>query len=100
MVKNIFRMNYCLVFVLLVICFSSCFFLLILTFNNWYFRLEAYDRNQDFGGQDNTGEDYFMEIPHSTLYKDINSETVFVEFKIGAIEAYLNALNKYMDLNA
>ena len=62
--------------------------------------MEAYDRNQDFGKRDVLGEDYIMDLPDNILYKDINSETIFVEFKMGAIEAYLRTMNKSIDSDA
>jgi hypothetical protein len=39
-------------------------------------------RNQDFGNQDEVGEEYSMVLPDSSLYKDFNSETDFVDLKM------------------
>ena len=41
-----------------------------------------------------------MDIPNISEYKDINSETEFVEIKMGAIKAYLDQMDKTLDSNA
>ncbi|CAC5426674.1 unnamed protein product [Mytilus coruscus] len=58
-------------------------------------RLEAYDRNKDFGNQDEVGEEYSMTLPDSFLYKDFNSGTEFVDFKMETIEVYLKPMDKH-----
>ena len=62
--------------------------------------MEAYDRNQDFGGQEDLGEEFSMSLPDVSTYKDINNETEFVDFKMGAIETYLEQMDKVMDCDA
>ncbi|CAC5413912.1 unnamed protein product [Mytilus coruscus] len=56
-------------------------------------RLEAYDRNQDFGGQEDLGEDFSMSLPELSKYKDMNTETEFVDFRMGAVETYLEQMD-------
>ena len=63
-------------------------------------RLEAYDRNQNFGSLDDLGDDYSMDLPDISLYKDVNNETVFVDIKMGAIKSYLNQMDKTLDSDA
>lgn len=63
-------------------------------------RLEAYDRNKDFGNQDKVGEEYSMTLPDSFLYKDFNSGTEFVNFKMETIEVYLKPMDKVLDSDA
>ena len=41
-----------------------------------------------------------MEIPNISEYKDINSESKFVEIKMGAIKAYLDQMDKTLDSDA
>ncbi|CAC5390636.1 unnamed protein product [Mytilus coruscus] len=62
--------------------------------------LEAFDRNQDFGGQEDLGEDFSMSLPELSKYKDMNTETEFVDFKIGAVETYLEQMDKSLDCDA
>ena len=64
------------------------------------FRLEAYDRNQDFGNQDEVGEEYSMVLQDSSVYKDFNSETDFVDLKMENIEVYLKPMEKTIDSDA
>ncbi|CAC5413913.1 unnamed protein product [Mytilus coruscus] len=63
-------------------------------------RLEAYDRNQDFGGQEDLGEDFSMSLPELSKYKDMNTETEFVDFRMGAVETYLEQMDKSLDCDA
>lgn len=62
--------------------------------------MEAYDRNHDFGGQEDLGEDFSMSLPALPKYKDINNATEFFEFKMGAIETYLEQMDKRLDCDA
>ncbi|CAC5388039.1 unnamed protein product [Mytilus coruscus] len=64
------------------------------------YKLEAYDRNQDFGGQEDLGEDFSMSLPELSKYKDMNTETEFVDFKMGAVETYLEQMDKSLDCDA
>lgn len=41
-----------------------------------------------------------MDIPNISEYKDINSETEYVEIKMGAIKAYLDQMDKILDSDA
>ena len=66
----------------------------------FFFRLEAYDRNKDFGNQDEVGEEYSMTLPDSILYKDFNSGTEFVDFKMETIEVYLKPMDKVLGSDA
>ncbi|CAC5390071.1 unnamed protein product [Mytilus coruscus] len=63
-------------------------------------RLEAYDKNKDFGNQDEVGEGYSMTLPDSFLYKDVNSGNEFVDFKMETIEVYLKPTEKALDSDA
>lgn len=62
--------------------------------------MEAYDRNQDFGGQEDLGEDFLMSLPELYKYKDMNTETEFVDFRMGAVETYLEQMDKSLDCDA
>jgi hypothetical protein len=46
----------------------------------------------DFGNEDEVGEEYSMVLPDSSLYKDFNSETDFVDLKMENIEVYLKPM--------
>ena len=43
----------------------------------YYFRLEAYDRNQDFGGQEDLGEEFSMSLPDVSTYKNTTNANTF-----------------------
>jgi hypothetical protein len=48
-----------------------------------------------FGNQDEVGEEYSMVLPDSSLYKDFNSETDFVDLKMENIEVYLKPITAH-----
>jgi hypothetical protein len=50
--------------------------------------------------QDEVEEEYLMVLPDSSLYKDFNSETDFVDLKIETIEVYLKPMEKTIDSDA
>ena len=66
-----------------------------------YFRLEAYDRNSNFGKPDDVaGPDYKMSLPDVTLYSDIHSEKKLPGITLTRINSYLFAFDKELDENA
>ncbi|KAL5020533.1 hypothetical protein ScPMuIL_003425 [Solemya velum] len=62
-------------------------------------RLEAYDRNQNFGFEA-LQDDYQIITPDSSLYKDMNADTVFTNFKQETIDIYLAKFDKKLEANA
>ena len=50
--------------------------------------------------QDEVGEEYSMVLPDSSLYKDFNSETDFIDLKMDNIEVYLKPMEKTIDSDA
>ncbi|XP_060084052.1 uncharacterized protein LOC132563310 [Ylistrum balloti] len=56
-------------------------------------RLEAYDRNNDFGREELEPE-FCMNVPSLECY---NNDTVFTEFRLEAIESYLLQMQKTVD---
>jgi hypothetical protein len=58
------------------------------------FRLEAYDRNSDFGGGERVEREYSMKVPNHGNYKDINKDTVITRIREEAVIAYLGKMNK------
>ncbi|KAL5011953.1 hypothetical protein ScPMuIL_010504 [Solemya velum] len=63
-------------------------------------RLEAYDRNKNFGKDDVVGEEFIMDLPGVLSYKDLHSGTDMPNIQIAAIDAYLAGMSKSLDENA
>lgn len=63
------------------------------------FRLDAYDRNYNFGGGERVEREYCMEVPSYEKYKDINKDTVITRIKEEAVCAYLGKMNREIDAN-
>lgn len=63
----------------------------------YIFRLEAYDRNSNFGSSENVEREYEMKVPCYEQYKDINKDTQFTPVKKEAIAAYLGKMGKSVD---
>ena len=63
-----------------------------------FFRLEAYDRNHNFGQPDLIEPDYYKDVPDASLYKDVNSDTKFGDFSIDTVVYYLQQYDKELDL--
>ena len=58
-----------------------------------YFRLEAHDRNKDFGREKFESEEYMMSVPEHDMYKDLNEDSVCVNVKMTAVEFFLGQEN-------
>lgn len=61
-------------------------------------RLEAYDRNNDFGkSKENIGFDFSMSIPDITEYIDLHSEKKVCKIQREEIDRYLGIFDKSLD---
>ena len=63
----------------------------------YIFRLEAYDRNDNFGNCENIEREYEMKVPDYDKYKDINKDTQLTLVRPGAVAAYLGKMGKSVD---
>lgn len=61
------------------------------------FRLEAYDRNQNFGKNDEPEPEYYMTLPDPELYKDANADTKFCPLVLDTAVNYLEQFDKVLD---
>lgn len=61
------------------------------------FRLEAYDRNHNFGKNDELEPEYHMTLPDPHLYKDVNADTKFCSLATDTIINYLDQFEKALD---
>ena len=64
------------------------------------YRLESYDRNDNFGQKDLTTLEYKMELPPITSYKDLHTEVNIPEISMEQIVAFLNPVGKEIDQKA
>ncbi|XP_061176026.1 uncharacterized protein LOC133184977 [Saccostrea echinata] len=62
-------------------------------------RLEAYDRNSNFGSAERVEREYCMQVPGYEKFKDINKDTQIVGVREEAVKAYLERMNKSVDSN-
>lgn len=60
-------------------------------------RLEADDRNSNFGSSENVEREYEMKVPCYEQSKDINKDTQFTPVKKEVIAAYLGKMGKRVD---
>ena len=63
-------------------------------------RLEAYDRNQNFTKQDDVSPSFEMEIPESTLYKDLHGDVNIPSISLDSLQTYLKTADKTLDSKA
>ena len=70
----------------------------------WCFRLEAYDRNMNFKDPDatvnGTHTDFNMVLPEEQSYRDMNSDTPFVNFTETELTQYLDTFDKSLTKDA
>ena len=60
-------------------------------------RPETYDRNQNFTKQDDVSPSFEMEIPESTLYKDLHGDVNIPSISLDSLQTYLKTADKTMD---
>lgn len=60
-------------------------------------RLEANDRNHNFGQPDLIEPDFYIDVPDASLYKDVNPDTKFCDFSIDTVVYYLQQYDKELD---
>ena len=61
-------------------------------------RPEAYDRNRNFTKQDDVSPSFEMEIPESTLYKDLHGDVNIPSISLDSLQTYyLKTTDKTMD---
>ena len=60
-------------------------------------RPETYDRNQNFTKQDYVSPSFEMEIPESTLYKDLHGDVNIPSISLNSLQTYLKTADKTMD---
>ena len=65
---------------------------------NFSSRLEAYERNKNFGQPDLTEPEYNMVVPDGSLYKDVNADTKFCDFSMDTVVHYLHQFDKELDI--
>ncbi|XP_060563423.1 uncharacterized protein LOC132722856 [Ruditapes philippinarum] len=61
-------------------------------------RLEAYERNLNFGQSDVSAPDYYITLPEKSNYKDVNSDTKFCPIILEKVNDYLEAFDKNFDI--
>ena len=63
-------------------------------------RLEAYDRNPNFTKQDYVSPSFEMEIPESTLCKDLHGDVNIPSISLDFLQTYLKTADTTMDSKA
>ena len=63
-------------------------------------RLESYDRNDNFSRSENVAASFEMDVPDSTLYKDLHGDVQIPSVTKESLQTYLNLVNKVMDSKA
>ena len=63
----------------------------------FFFRLDAYERNCNFGKNDEPEPEYYMTLPDPQLYKDANADTKFCPLVLDTITNYLDQFEKELD---
>ena len=61
------------------------------------FRLEAYDRNHNFGKNDEPEPEYYMTLPDPGLYKDANADSHFCPLVLDTAVNYLEQFDKVLN---
>lgn len=61
------------------------------------FRLEAYERNKNFGNTDVLEPDFYIKVPEASCYKDVNSDTKFCSLSMETITTYLEQFDKELE---
>ena len=64
---------------------------------SYFFRLEAYERNSNFGKNDVPEPEYSMTLPEPQLYKDANADTKFCPLALDTVINYLDQFEKQLD---
>ena len=61
------------------------------------FRLETYDRNHNFGKNDEPEPEYYMTLPDPGLYKDANADSHFCPLVLDTAVNYLELFDKVLN---
>ena len=64
------------------------------------FRLESYDRNQNFGRPEDTPKEFTMDLPDISKYKDIHNGTELVDVTLTLVTTYLNQFDTKLENSA
>jgi hypothetical protein len=58
------------------------------------FRLEAYDRNSNFGKEEQLEPDFCMNVPAVDKYTDVNADTPFIGLTMEKVQSYYDKFEK------
>lgn len=75
----------------------SCFIIIYSCVNYFLYRLESYDRNDNFGHSDIQTSDYVMQAPTDSCYKDLHSGMKPPKLNMEKMTIYLDKFDKYLD---
>ena len=68
-----------------------------LVHNDVIFRLEAYDRNFNFGRPSELEDEYVMQLPDISLYKDLHADMNIPTITSESVTSYLSSYAKCID---